>query len=62
MRFLITGRRRASHDVVIDIIIVDFGTIVDGRVGNVAAYVIDNVCHYLAILLCNCGSLLDHLL
>lgn len=62
LRFLLARGRRPRHDEVVDIVIVNLRAIVDSGVGDVAADVVDDVCHYLAILLGHGGrGLLDHL-
>jgi hypothetical protein len=61
LRFLFTRSRRPSHDEVVDVVIVDLRAIVDSWIGDVAADVVNDVCHNLAILLGNggCGLLND---
>jgi len=63
LRFLLPRSRRPGHDEVVDVVIVDLRAIVDSWIGDVAADVVDDVCHNLAILLGHGGcGLLDHLL
>ena len=61
LRVLLTRSMGPSHDEVVDIVIVDFRTIVDSWVRDVASDVVDDVCHNLAILLGHggCGLLND---
>jgi len=62
-RFLLPRGRRPRHYEIVDIVIVDLRAIVDGGVGDVAADVIDNVGHDLAVMLGHGGrGLLDHLI
>lgn len=63
MRFLLARGRRPRHDEVVDVVIIDLRAIVDSGVGDVAANVVDDVGHDLAVLLGHGGrGLLDHLL
>ena len=63
LRFLLARGRCARHDEVVDIVVVDLRAIVDSGVGDVAADVVDDVCHDLAVLLGHGGrGLLDNLL
>jgi len=60
LRLFIPSWSSTSHNIIVDIVIVDLRAIVNGRIGDVTADVIDNISHYFAVLLCNCGSLLNH--
>jgi hypothetical protein len=63
LRFLLPRGRRPRHYEIVDIVIVDLRAIVYGGVGDVAADVIDNVGHDLAVMLGHGGrGLLDHLI
>ena len=63
LRFLLPRGRRPRHYEIVDIVIVNLRAIVDGGVGDVAADVIDDVGHDLAVMLGHGGrGLLDHLI
>lgn len=48
---LLRGGALVVDDEVVDVVVVDLGAVVDGRVRNVAAHVVDDVRHHLSILL-----------